>query len=226
MKLIVANWKLNPVKTADALKLAAAISKVKTKHKVVLCPPFVYLSKIKSKFDLGAQDIFWEESGAYTGEISGSMLKELKAKYVIIGHSERRALGESDHEVNLKLQAAIKNKLIPILCVGYGLKQDENEEEVLVHLQGQLQQDLEDIDPKKVIVAYEPVWAIGTDKPVAPDHAERVAMFIRIKFKVAKILYGGGTDAKNFAPFLKKHIDGLLVGHSSIKIDEFKKMLI
>src|SRR5581483_3494733 len=99
-KLIVANWKLNPATLKEAQKLVAALGKVKAKQKVVLCPPFVYLSALKTKYDLGAQDLFWEESGAYTGQVSGTLLKQFKVKYAIVGHSEKRAVGDTDNEIN------------------------------------------------------------------------------------------------------------------------------
>jgi triosephosphate isomerase len=225
MKLIIANWKMNPKTLKEAQKLALSFNKVKSKTKVVLCPPALYIANIKSKFDLGAQDLFWEESGAYTGQISGSMLKQFKVKYAIIGHSEKREVGDTDHEINLKVKAALANKIIPVLCVGYGLEKNENDEDVLTHIQQQLEIDLKDIDPAKVIVAYEPVWAIGSGKAASPDHAERVAMFIRIKFKVKKVLYGASTNSINAPTFLSKQIDGLLVGGSSLKFEEFSKMI-
>ena len=224
-KLIIGNWKLHPATLKEAQKLAVSLNKVKAKHKVVLCPPFVYLPAIKTKFDLGAQDLFWEESGAYTGQVSGSMLKQFKVKYVIVGHSEKRAAGDTDNEINLKIKAALLNKLTPILCVGYGLTAAEGDEEVMEHLQQQIESDLRGVDPAKVIIAYEPVWAIGSGHAEIPDHAERVAMFIRIKFKVKKVLYGGSTNPMNAKSFLDRHIDGLLVGGESIRAEDFAKMI-
>lgn len=226
MKLIIANWKLNPKTVKEAQKLALSFNKLKAKHKVVLCPPNVYLPLIKTKFELGAQDIFWQESGPYTGQVSASMLKQFKIKYAIIGHSERREVGETDQEINLKLKAALTNKLVPILCIGYGLRAGVSDEDVLMHLQQQLDLDLRDIDPSKVIVAYEPVWAIGSGKLDTSEHAERVAMFVKIKFKVKKVLYGGSTNSLNTQDFLKRQIDGLLVGGSSLRPEEFSKMII
>ncbi len=225
MKLIIGNWKLNPKTLKEAQKLVQALNKAKAKHKVVLCPPFVYIPQIKTKYDLGAQDVFWEETGAYTGQVSASMLKQFKVKYVIVGHSEKRAVGDTDQEVNLKLKAVIANKMTPVLCVGYGLTSGEDDEEVMIHLQQQVETDLKGIDPSKVVVAYEPVWAIGGDEAASPDHAEKVAMFIKIKFKVKKVLYGGGTNPANFKTFLDKQIDGLLVGHESLRAEDFSKMI-
>ncbi|MEK7075662.1 MAG: triose-phosphate isomerase, partial [Patescibacteria group bacterium] len=114
-KLIVANWKMNPKTLKEAQKLVLAVSKTKTQNTVVVCPPFVYLPVLKTKLILGSQDIFWQSSGPFTSQISADMLKQFKVKYAITGHSERRALGETDNEVNLKVKAAIGNKIIPIL---------------------------------------------------------------------------------------------------------------
>lgn len=231
MKIIIANWKLHPKTVKEVRVLAAALNKARSANKVVICPPAIFLSVMKTKFNLGSQDIFWQDTGTFTGQISAPMLKQFKVKYAIIGHSERRNLGETDHEVNLKVKAAIAAKINPVLCVGYGLTIEMQDEEVMSHLQEQLSLDLAGIDPKKVIVAYEPVWAISggdphkTKKVATPEHAERVAMFIRIKFKVAKVLYGGSSNAENAAGFLSREIDGLLVGGASLDAKEFSKMI-
>lgn len=228
-KILIANWKLNPLSLVQAKALLSAVNKTKSKHEVVICPPYVYIGLLKTKFKLGVQDLFWQDSGAYTGQISGPMLKEFNAKYAIIGHSELRAIGESDHEINLKLQAALRNKIIPILCVGYGVTASDTEEDILFNIQSQLANGLEDISKEnlsKIIVAYEPVWAIGTGKAADPEHAERVAMFIKIKFKISKVLYGGSSNADNAKSFLEKsHIDGLLIGGASLIAEDFKKII-
>lgn len=224
-KIIVANWKMNPRKLSEARRLIAAVNKVKTKNKVVICAPFVYLPLIKTNLTLGVQDIFWRETGPFTGQISVPMVRQFKAAYAIVGHSERRSLGETDAEINAKIKAVLAGRMIPILCVGHGLQAIDSEDEVLMHIQDQLRADLLDIDAKKVIVAYEPVWAIGTGRIPSPEHAEKVAMFMRIKFKVKKALYGGSTNADNSGLFLNKDIDGLLVGGSSLRPAEFAKMI-
>jgi len=226
MKILVGNWKLNPQKLSEAQKLLAALNKVKTKNRVVICPPFPYLPLLKTKFELGAQNISVHDQGAYTGEVSARILRQFKVKYGIIGHSERRAEGESDEQVNAKLKQAIENQITPVLCVGFGIGADAEEEDVLAHLRNQLQADLPGIDPKKIIVAYEPVWAIGTEKTPGPDHVERVAMFVKIKFKIGKFIYGGGTSSASFRALLDKApVDGLLVGHNSLKIGEFSEII-
>ncbi len=235
MKLLIANWKLNPPTAKGALDLAMSAAKAagarSAKRKVILCPPFVYISEIsralgkKSKVGLGSQDIFWEDRGPFTGQISGPMLKSLGAKYAIIGHSEQRALGESDGQISAKIKAALHSGITPILCVGYGTESHMAEEDVLMHIKGQVEEDLQGADPSKIIVAYEPVWAIGTGKPATPEHAERVAMFMRIKFKIKKALYGGSANASNAGAFLGKEIDGLLVGGASLDKNDFIKMI-
>lgn len=231
MKLLIANWKLNPNTIKEAQKLASEVSRARAVHKVVICPPTIFLPVIKTKFDLGAQDIFWEQAGPYTSQTSPLMLKQFKVKYAIVGHSDRRGLGETDEQVNLKVKAAIANKITPVLCVGFGLTAEMSEEEVLTHLQQQLSAGLKDADAKKVIVAYEPVWALSagdpykTKKVPTGEHAERIAMFVRIKFKVAKVLYGGSSNASNEKDFLERQIDGLLVGGASLNSKEFIKMI-
>ena len=231
MKIIIANWKLNPQKLGEAIKLVAALGKIRTKNKIVICPPFLYLPLLKTKFALGAQSVSAESHGHFTGEVSAQMLKQFKVKYAIVGHSERRTLGETDQQINAKLKRCLEQQIQPVLCVGFGLNAGLSDEEIFMHLQRQLNSDLAGIDPKKIIVAYEPVWAISNGNPYAtkdmpsPEHAERVAMFIRIKFKVAKILYGGSTDAENAASFMDKQIDGLLVGGASLRPAEFVKMI-
>jgi triosephosphate isomerase (TIM) len=228
MKLIVANWKLNPQTLEEAKNLIKVFNKTKAKHKVVICPPFVYLPLLKTNHDLGVQDIFWQESGTFTGEISSTIAKQFGAEYAIIGHSERRNIGETDQQINLKVKASLAQKIKPILCVGHGLTAAQTEDEVLEHLQKQIAADLEDVDGSKVVVAYEPVWAIsdGTNgRAATPEHAERVAMFIKIKFKVKKVLYGGSANAQNYKPFLKKGVDGLLVGGASLKPEQFSAMI-
>ncbi len=214
-KLIVANWKLNPTTLKDAQKLAAEIS-VRAKNKVVLCPPTIYLSRIDYP-NLGAQDCFWQDKGAFTAETSPLQLNDLGIKYCIVGHSEKRGTGESDEQINAKLRTLISHKIIPILCVGYGTTVEDDELEVTDILKSQLDIDLAGVDTESVVVAYEPVWAIGTGKNASPEHAESIAIFIKTKYQIKKVLYGGSVNAANAAEFLKQHnVDGLLVGGASL----------
>ena len=223
-KLIIANWKLNPSTLKDARALVVSIS-VKAKNTVVLCPPTIYLSSIEYP-NLGAQDCFWQEKGAFTGQTSALQLKDLGVKYCIIGHSERRAVGDSDGMINFKIRALLENKIIPVLCVGFGTTVEQDDLEVVDVLRGQLAAGLKDIDASKVIVAYEPVWAIGTGKNASCEHAEKVAIFIRNKYKIPKVLYGGSVNVGNAAEFLRQpNIGGLLVGGASLNAKEFNSII-
>lgn len=207
-KLIIANWKMNPETLIKAKRLFNAVKKTKA----IICPPFPYLSVFKYNF-LCAQDCHWEESGAFTGEVSPKRLKNLGVKYVIIGHSERRALGETEEIIEKKLKAALKAGLIPILCVGE--KKGENAKKVI---NKQLKKNL-----KGVIIAYEPVWAIGTGNFCSANKANKVREFIKEKLD-NKILYGGSVNSKIAKDYLKIGFDGLLVGGASLDAEEFRKI--
>ncbi len=223
-KLIIANWKLNPTTLKDAQKLSVSIS-VKAKNTVVLCPPTIYLPSV-SYPRLGAQDCFWEEKGAYTGQVSLLQLKDLKIKYCIIGHSEKRGVGESDEMINAKVKAALSHKIIPVLCVGYGTTVEQDDLEVTDVLKQQLDIDLAGLDASSVIVAYEPVWAIGTGKTASPEHAEKIGIFIKNKYGVAKVLYGGSVNNLNAQGFLQqRNVDGLLVGGASLVPSYFNQII-
>lgn len=245
MNLIIANWKMNPSKLAEARYLLAAVLKEakvakNTETEIIFCPPFVWLRDLMAEFKpkkglaFGAQNCHWELSGAYTGEISAMMLADVGAKYVILGHSERRQfLGETDAIINLKIKTALKAELRPILCVG----EKEGEEMSLV-VEGQLTKDLMGLNfnqIKEVIIAYEPVWAIGTGRPCLPDNALSAALFIKriitklySRFLAEKIpvLYGGSVEAQNAADYIKvANANGLLVGGASLEAEEFVKII-
>lgn len=223
-KLIIANWKLNPTTLKEAQKLAASIERT-NRNTVVLCPPTIYLSQIDYP-RLGAQDCFWENSGAFTGQTSPAQLKDLTIKYSIIGHSERRAVGETDEMINAKLKALINQGLTPILCVGFGTTVEQDDLEVADVLRAQLEIDLKDVDASQIIVAYEPVWAIGTGKTATPEHSEKVAIFIKSKFGIKKVLYGGSVNPANAKGFLDQpNIDGLLVGGVSLIASHFNQII-
>lgn len=223
-KLIIANWKLNPVTLKEALKLAGSIS-LKAKNKVVLCPPTVYLSQI-SYPNLGAQDCYWYEKGAYTGQISPLQLKDFKIKYCIVGHSEKRILGDTDQMVNAKVKALLAQKITPVLCVGFGTTVEQDDLEVVDVLKKQLEVDLAGVEASKVVVAYEPVWAIGTGKNASPEHAEQISLFIKNRYKVDKVLYGGSANLQNAKSFLQQRsVDGLLIGGASLKAEEFNQII-
>ena len=197
--LIVANWKMNPVSLAEAKKLYNSVKKdvknIKTAE-IIVCPPFIYLDSLKAN---GAQDCFWEEKGAFTGEISFLMLKKMKIKYVIIGHSERRKHFQETKEMTVKkIKAALSVGLKPILCID------------------KISQIPEGI--KEIIIAYEPLFAIGTGKPCSAEKAKK----IRKKIKFNQVLYGGSVNSQNAVNYIKKAgFQGLLVGGASLNSKEF-----
>ena len=234
--LVVANWKMNPPTLAKANLLFNTIVK-KVKHlknaEVVICPPFIYLPYfLNSKFPfsnlkIGAQDCFWEEKGAFTGEVSAAMLKDLGCQYVILGHSERRKyFGETDEMINKKIKAAIVAKLKPILCIGE-TKEEKEVGKTFEVLQSQLKKALFFIPNSKfLIVAYEPVWAIGTGKACGIFRAKKMNLFIRKIVKNIPILYGGSVNSENAKDYIEKaDFDGLLVGKVSLDAEEFGKIV-
>lgn len=185
-KILVANWKMNPQTEGEATKLAKAIDS----KNVVICPPFPFLrtvGNVLKRAALGAQDVFWEEKGAYTGEVSAKMLKGLGVRYTIVGHSERRRwLHETDEIINKKVQAALKAGLNVILCVGEPLSIRKKGFQVAKNfVKNQLQKDLKNLLTihhklqTKLIVAYEPIWAIGTGRPDDPAETAEMSRFIK-----------------------------------------------
>ncbi len=207
---------------------------------LVIAPPFTALEAVRialgssSHMQLGAQNLFWEDQGAYTGEISAPMLRDLGCRYVILGHSERRSLfGEQDGGIHKKIRAALRHELRPILCVGESLAQRESGKtgEVLTQ---QLKGGLAKLPPQDmaaVSIAYEPVWAIGTGRAATPDQAgaahRTIRNFLTATWSPAiadstRILYGGSVTSQNIEPFLKSdHIDGALIGGACLQIDSF-----
>jgi triosephosphate isomerase len=241
--LVVANWKMNPGTVEEAKEIFQNTKKtVKNlkKTKVVVCPPFVYLSDLEkindSKLILGAQDMFWEKTGSFTGEISAEMLK--KESYVILGHSERRDLGETDEMVSKKLISAIKAGLKPILCVGEKSRDDHGE--YLHFLRNQIINSLDKLPKRlltKIIIAYEPIWAIGKsdEEAMKPTNIHEASLFVKKILaeiydpKVAiliPILYGGSVNYKNAKEIITLgEVQGLLVGHESLKLERFSELL-
>ncbi len=223
-KLIIGNWKLNPL-TIDAAKTLAAAIDQSPMQEAVLCPPMAFLAAIHYP-KLGAQDCFWKVKGAYTGQTSPAQLKSMLVRYCIIGHSERRELGESNEIIQAKVAALLEGGIVPVLCIGHGTTRQEDELAVVDVLKDQLNSGLAGIDPSKVVVAYEPVWAIGQGRPATPEHAEKIALYVKTKYNVARVLYGGSTNSTNAAAFLQQpHLDGLLVGGASLLPDDFNKII-
>lgn len=228
-KLIIANWKLNPTNLKDAQRLAGAIERTK-KNTVVLCPPTIYLSQIDYP-NLGAQDCFWAEKGPHTGQTSPAQIKDLGVKYCLVGHSEKRETGDTDAMVNAKVKACIEHKIIPVLCVGYGTTVEQDDLEVADVLRVQLSAGLKDIDASQIVIAYEPVWAISKGDPYLTraadaEHAEKMAIFIKTKYKVKKVIYGASVNINNAKGFLEQpNIDGLLPGGVSLIPSHFNQII-
>ena len=235
------NWKMN-LTTKDAVALARAlVEKLQdvTEVEIGIAPVYTVLAAVGevvqgSNVQLMAQDLFWVDSGAYTGEISGPMLKDAGCSHVIVGHSERRQyFGETDETVNKKLKAAFASGLVPIFCVGETLAEREQGQTFAV-IERQVNQGLEKIavnDAKKLVIAYEPVWAIGTGKTATPAQAQEVHAFIRgLAAKrygqeladALRIQYGGSVKGDNVSELMKQpDLDGALVGGASLKADSF-----
>ena len=241
-KIIIAgNWKLNKT-IAEAVELVSEIKSQAdgvTNVDIVVCPVFTALSEVNkivagSNVGLGAQDLYWEDSGAFTGEVSVPLLKDAGCQYVIIGHSERRQyFGETNETVNSKVKAALAGGLIPIVCVGENLEQREADKAFDVvkdHVENSLKGFSAD-EMKKIVVAYEPVWAIGTGKTASPAQAQEIHNFIRSLLKemhndeVAesmRIQYGGSVKPENAKELMgQKDIDGALVGGAALKAESF-----
>jgi triosephosphate isomerase (TIM) len=229
-KLIVANWKMNPDSAQAAKQLFADMGKLKaSKSEIVICPPFPYLHLAKPKnYALGAQDIFWESKGAFTGEVAAPMLQSLGVQYVIIGHSERRKwVGETDEVVNRKVKAALAAGLKVILCVGEDAEvRDKGMTAAKRFVDKELREGLADLKNPSLIVAYEPIWAIGSGRADNPTDTVEMAEFIRSRVSGARVLYGGSVNSGNAKDFLQHpEIDGALVGGASLRAYEFKGII-
>jgi triosephosphate isomerase (TIM) len=245
-KVIAGNWKMyNDLDASAKLikELSNEISKSDIKADVIICPPFTSLSLAssllkESPIKLGAQNMHFEEQGAFTGEISASMLKSTGCEYVIIGHSERRTIfKETDEFINQKVKKALSSGLLPIFCIGETLEEREKgiTNDILQH---QVEKGLSDISEEelsRIIIAYEPVWAIGTGKTASPQQAQDAHKFIRSLIKTrysadasGKIIiqYGGSVKPDNAAELLKQNdIDGALVGGACLKADSFMAII-
>ncbi len=242
-KFIAGNWKLNPADGPKAVELCSELRSALnaySKVRIALFPPFLGLgmiSKIFADTDIavGAQNLFWEDTGAYTGEVSGSMIKSAGCDYVIIGHSERRQyFGETDETVNRKITAALRNNLYPIVCVGESLEQRETSVFKDV-VREQVSEALREIDVADLIgnlvIAYEPVWAIGTGRNATPQQAQEMHAFIRQLLaeeqgealsETTLIIYGGSVNPDNARELLSQpDIDGALVGGASLNAASF-----
>jgi triosephosphate isomerase len=243
--IIAGNWKMNKTigQSLDLVtKLKSEVAKINDLD-IVVCPPFTSLFAVSkaikgTNISLGAQDLYWEEKGAYTGEISPVMLTDVGCRYVIIGHSERRRLfKETNQEVNRKVKVALKFGLTPIMCVGEKLeerKRGVTEGVVREHITRGLE-GLSREEVLKIVIAYEPVWAIGTGKTATPDQAQEVHSFIRRLLKELydeviaskiRIQYGGSVKPDNISDLMKEpDIDGALVGGASLDAKSFAQII-
>ena len=247
-RMIAGNWKMNKTYTEGvelAEGLASELKDGTGSVDVVVCPPAVDLKGVsevieqkKAPFALGAQNVYWEESGAYTGETAPDMLTNVGATYCIIGHSERRGyFHETDEEINKKAKALMAHGIVPISCCGEPLEVREAGKHV-EFVVDQIKKDTEGLeitDPSKYVVAYEPIWAIGTGKTATADDAQEVCGAIRKTLADIfgketadgiRVLYGGSAKPNNVAGFLEKEdVDGALVGGASLKVDSFAAMV-
>lgn len=238
---IAGNWKMNLLRDSGLALVRELIDQLPQSDRVevAVCPPSVYLAEIGqalqgSRIGLGAQNMHHEKEGAFTGEVSGSMLRDVGCRYVILGHSERRQFfGETDESVNQKVLAALGVGLTPIVCVGETLQEREAGQTERI-IDSQCRGSLAKLTPQqaeKLVIAYEPVWAIGTGKTATPDQAEQVHAHIRrllvehfgqATAEGLRIQYGGSVKADNAAELLRQpNIDGALVGGASLKADGF-----
>ena len=248
-KLIIANWKMNPSSATEAKKLFSSIcrsARRRRKINVVICPPSVFLGDVRNsatpQCTLGAQDVSVKSSpsgvGAYTGEVSSAMLASAGVRYVLVGHSERRTLGETDAMVSQKIHAVIRDGLTPVLCVGEAVRDKEGE--YLHFLRKEINDSLGSVkkrDISKIIMAYEPIWAVGKNAERADTPDELFEMTILIRKIIGEsygrsiamalpILYGGSVDENNAEAFLLRGgIQGFLVGRASINSDIFGHIL-
>jgi triosephosphate isomerase len=236
-KIIIAgNWKMHK-NQAESLAFVqtfkSEIEETREEREIVLCAPFTSLTVMSknlhgSRIMLGSQNIHWETEGAYTGEISGEMLTEIGVDYVIVGHSERRQyFGETDETVNLRLKAAQQYGLKPILCVGETKEQRDAEETENVII-SQLKKDLVGVDQNNLVIAYEPIWAIGTGDTCESKEANRVIGIIRQQLdnQDVSIQYGGSVKPSNVAEIMaQSEIDGALVGGASLSASSFARIV-
>ncbi len=245
-KIIAGNWKMNMDLPAGITLAESLLEKLTDVRKcdVIFCPPFPLLNPIyeiirNSGFGLGAQNLFWEENGAFTGEISAKILLSVGCQYVIIGHSERRKyFSETNKTVNYRIKKALQSGLIPIVCIGETLDERQTDQtEFVIHTQ--MQQGLHGLSRREIaniIIAYEPVWAIGTGKNATPDQVIDVHQYIRKLLRQwyddhlsnsIRIQYGGSVNEENAEELLSQpDIDGALIGGASLNENKFEKIVL
>lgn len=240
---MIANWKMNPGTRVLARKLSREILKKASRLKkttVVIAPPFPFLGDlpISKKLEIGTQDVFWAKEGAFTGQVSAQVIKDFGAKYVIIGHSERRALGETDDMVSKKIITSIKMGLTPVVCVGETSR--DHQGMYLSFLENQIKESLKGLsrgELSRIIIAYEPVWAIGksANEAMNPEKLHEMTIFIkkilsrlfgRENALKTVLIYGGSVDATNAISLMKDGtVKGFLVGRASLEPNNFSSIL-
>lgn len=237
-KLVIGNWKMNIFSVKEAKKLMEGIKKGSLKVRntdIVICPPFVYISDLMSlvskKLFLGVQNIFEEMNGSYTGEVSVQYLAQFKVSCAIIGHSERRARGESDTSISKKVARALEAKITPVFCIGEASRDEHGE--YLAFIKNQLSLGLALVSKAQigdVVIAYEPVWAIGATEAMSSHEVHEMSLYIQKCLKelygamvmMPRILYGGAVTADNAREIVDQgYVDGLLVGRESLKVENF-----
>ena len=237
-QIIIANWKMQlgfkeSVMQAKQIKKLVNKNRINAATQIVVAPSFLAFSNVAevfvdSRIFLGAQDSFEEDKGAYTGEISLKNLQTLGCKFVILGHSERRALGETDDMINRKAKAVVNHGLIPIICVGEKMaeRQANKSEEFVIN---QVDKALENINIQekfKIIVAYEPIWAIGSGEAMDPQTSSQMAKAIKQKYDFVSVIYGGSVEPDNVHEFTKlDSIEGTLVGGASLDAKTFVELI-
>jgi triosephosphate isomerase len=243
-KLIIGNWKMNPATLDEAKEIAQKTRRLAgtlSHTDVVACPPFAFLSVALSKsgqndLKLGAQSVSYEEGGPHTGEVSAGMLKDMGVEYVIAGHSEERARGDSDEVVAKRVKAIVEAGMEAVLCVGEKVRDDNGA--YLETLKDQIKNSLTGVPANKaknIVLAYEPVWAIGAKEAMVPEQVYEMALFVRKVFSdvfsadqalKATVLYGGSVNFRNAADIIKTgQVDGLLVGRESVNMPGFTELL-
>ncbi len=243
-KMIIGNWKMNPTSLDEAKRIYRSIrsaSSKLSKTETIICPPSIYIKSLMHKgkspnFSIGAQNVFSEDQGAHTGEISAVMLKDLGVNYVIVGHSERREQGETDEIISRKTGALLELGIHPVLCVGEKVR-DENGE-YLNFLKNQIKASLDKVPKKnisKLIIAYEPIWAIGAKESMEPFIVQEMVLFTKKTLSdiyghdsamSTPILYGGSVNFRNAGDIIiHGQADGLLVGRESVNISGFRELL-
>jgi len=240
--LIVGNWKMNPTNISAVTELTRAIGKIVKKYpdvSIAVAPPFPFIAtcnKVAPGLGMVAQTMHEQSLGAFTGEVSPSMLASLGVRGVIVGHSERRAMGESDEMVSKKVLSALKYKLTPIVCIGE-LSRDQNGN-FFSHIEMQIVSAFKDVPKskfKEVVIAYEPIWAIGTGDTATPEDVIEMQLYIakilakhfgRVVATQVRVIYGGSVNEKNAAElWATGHVNGFLVGGASLSANSFKTIV-